>query len=58
VREDEPLLGNLAADFNFNQRPRPPLLLPTSPPTDSPTIPFYFFDRSACSGCTIAPPGQ
>jgi phospholipase C len=58
VREDQPLLGNLAADFNFNQRPRPPLLLPTNPPTDSPTIPFYFSYRSACMGCTIPPPGQ
>jgi phospholipase C len=58
VREDEPLLGNLVLDFNFNQRPRPPLLLPTNPPTDSPTIPFYFFDRLACVGCTVAPPGQ
>jgi hypothetical protein len=58
VREDEPLLGNLALDFNFNQRPRPPLLLPVNPPTDSPAIPFYFFDRGPCMGCTSPPPGE
>jgi phospholipase C len=57
VREDEPLLGNLELDFNFNQRPRPPVLLPTNPPTDSPSIPVYFFDRPACMGCTVPPPG-
>jgi phospholipase C len=34
VREKAPQLGNLLADFNFNQRPRPPLLLPTDPTTD------------------------
>jgi phospholipase C len=27
VREDEPMLGDLRADFDFNQPPRPPLLL-------------------------------
>jgi phospholipase C len=32
VREDRPILGNLANDFNFNQKPRPPLLLPLHPP--------------------------
>jgi phospholipase C len=31
VREEAPGLGNLEADFNFNQAPRPPLLLPTHP---------------------------
>jgi phospholipase C len=31
VRESEPLLGNLAADFNFNQKPRHPMLLPVHP---------------------------
>jgi phospholipase C len=34
VRESEPLLGNLAADFNFSQRPRPPMILPANPRTD------------------------
>ncbi len=31
VREDQPILGNLAADFNFNQAPSPPMLLPLNP---------------------------
>ncbi len=33
VREDERILGNLTSDFDFNQRPRPPLLLPVHPKT-------------------------
>jgi phospholipase C len=32
VRENLPALGNLAADFDFTQRPRPPVLLPLNPP--------------------------
>ena len=52
VREIAPILGNLIQDFNFSQAPRPPLLLPTNPPTDSRTIPAYFIGRSACQGCT------
>jgi phospholipase C len=32
VREDEPILGNLAADFNFHQAPQAPVLLPPFPP--------------------------
>ena len=31
VREDSPILGNLVADFDFNQAPRPPLILPVHP---------------------------
>jgi phospholipase C len=31
VREDVPILGNLAAAFDFNQPPRPPLILPPYP---------------------------
>ena len=57
VREDLPLLGNLVADFNFSQPPRPPPLLPTNPPTDSPSIPDYFTGRGPCPGCTTPPPG-
>ncbi|HEY4828312.1 MAG TPA: alkaline phosphatase family protein [Solirubrobacteraceae bacterium] len=34
VREDEPILGNLTADFDFNQAPRPPFILPVEPQTD------------------------
>jgi phospholipase C len=32
VRENARILGDLVADFNFRQRPRPPLLLPVHPP--------------------------
>jgi phospholipase C len=35
VREDSPLLGDLSADFDFNQTPLPALILPLHP--DSPT---------------------
>jgi phospholipase C len=31
VRESLPLLGDLRSDFDFSQRPRPPLILPTRP---------------------------
>ena len=57
VRENQPLLGNLVQDFNFSQAPRPPVLLPTSPPTDSPSVPAYFIGRAACLGCVVPPPG-
>jgi phospholipase C len=33
VRENASILGNLTADFDFNQQPRPPLLLPVHPQT-------------------------
>ena len=33
VRENERILGNLMSDFDFNQAPRPPELLPVHPPT-------------------------
>jgi phospholipase C len=55
VRENAAILGNLIADFNFSQAPRKPLLLPTNPPTDSPTIPPYFKGKPACVGCTTLP---
>jgi phospholipase C len=32
VRENVKILGNLTRDFNFNQKPRPPYLLPLHPP--------------------------
>jgi phospholipase C len=57
VREDASILGNLAADFDFSQAPRPPMLLPTNPPTDSPSIPAYFDNVGPCTGCTVLPPG-
>jgi hypothetical protein len=31
VREESPQLGDLRRDFDFNQPPAPPLLLPTNP---------------------------
>ncbi len=33
VRENAPGLGNLVADFDFSQQPRPPMLLPVHPCT-------------------------
>jgi phospholipase C len=33
VRENEKILGNLVNDFNFDQRPRPPVILPVHPAT-------------------------
>jgi len=35
VREDAPGLGNLLADFDFTQTPRPPVLLEPNPPAGS-----------------------
>jgi phospholipase C len=32
VRENERILGDLRSDFDFSQKPRPPLLLPLHPP--------------------------
>jgi len=58
VRENAPILGNLVNDFNFSQPPRKPLLLPTNPPSDSPSIPPYFTGRRACRGCTQVPAGS
>ncbi len=56
VRENEKILGNMDQDFDFNQAPRPAVLLPTNPPTDSPTIPAYFSGMGQCVGCTATPP--
>jgi len=36
VRENARILGNLVRDFDFNQRPRPPMLLPRIPPSKLP----------------------
>jgi phospholipase C len=33
VRENQPLLGDLSADFDFTRQPLPPLVLPVSPAT-------------------------
>jgi phospholipase C len=34
VREKVWRLGNLISDFDFTQKPRPPMILPTNPKTD------------------------
>ncbi|HEV2450399.1 MAG TPA: hypothetical protein VGS62_00540 [Streptosporangiaceae bacterium] len=46
------------ADFNFNQPPRKPVLLPTNPPTDSLHIPAYYVTAPPCLGCTAPPPAS
>jgi phospholipase C len=56
VREDASILGNLVNDFDFNQAPRAPVLLPTNPSSDSPTLPAYFSGLPPCDGCTTTPP--
>ncbi len=55
VREDEPQLGNLANDFDFDQKPLPPVLLPTNPPSDSPDLAPIFKTMGPCDGCTEPP---
>ncbi len=50
VRENVGILGNMANDFNFNQAPRRAVLLPTNPPTDSPSVPAYFTGQRALRG--------
>jgi phospholipase C len=39
IAENQPGLGNLMADFNFNQAPRPPMILPTRPPPGPASMP-------------------
>jgi phospholipase C len=39
VRETMGILGNLAADFNFRQKPRPAMLLPVHPPPGAASMP-------------------
>jgi phospholipase C len=39
VRENSPILGNLAQDFDFGQQPRPPLILPVCPKTTLTGVP-------------------
>jgi phospholipase C len=67
VREDEPILGDLANDFDFNQAPLAPEVLPVNPPTDlvepahlasaapsSPALPAFAI-RAAAAYLGIAP---
>ena len=39
VREIQPILGNLTKDFNFDQKPRPPFVLPVCPKTTITGVP-------------------
>jgi phospholipase C len=39
VREDSPILGNVAKDFDFSQQPRPPFILPVCPKTTLTGVP-------------------
>ncbi len=55
VREDEPLLGDLTADFDFNQQPRPPVILPDTPPSDLIT-PARASRRAKAAGRTLSLP--
>ena len=53
VREDEPELGDLQNDFNFNQPPLPPVILPVQPQTD---LVAPGARRAACAGAPGEPP--
>jgi phospholipase C len=55
VRENLPELGDLTADFDFNQPPRPPVILPDNPPTDLIT-PARAAHRARSAGRTLALP--
>jgi phospholipase C len=51
VRENAPQLGDLTADFDFTQQPRPPEILPVRPPTD-----LLAPARTAVAGRSLALP--
>jgi phospholipase C len=44
VRENVPILGSLERDFDFNQPPAPPFILPTAPASWSMPTAFRLFD--------------
>jgi len=51
VREDNPILGDLASEFDFSQAPRPPMILPVHPHTTlKNTVPFHPFTPTAVAG--------
>ena len=51
VRENKGILGNLTADFDFDQAPRPPTILPVHPTTTlTATVPFSPFLPTAVAG--------
>ncbi len=55
VRENEPQLGDLTADFDFNQQPHSPEILPVQPPTDL-IPPARTARRQRAPGRTLALP--
>ncbi|HET6868688.1 MAG TPA: alkaline phosphatase family protein [Solirubrobacteraceae bacterium] len=55
VRENESVLGDLTADFNFDQQPRPPVILPDTPPSDL-IPPARAARRARAAGRTLALP--
>jgi phospholipase C len=55
VRENAPQLGDLTADFDFGQQPRPPMILPVAPPTDL-IAPARAARRTRAAGRTLALP--
>jgi hypothetical protein len=51
VRENVPILGNLASEFDFSQTPRPPMILPVNPRTTlTATVPFHPIRARAIPG--------
>jgi phospholipase C len=53
VRENAAILGDLRREFNFRQRPRPPVLLPERPPTDL-TEPYGWPPATQpCGACSL-----
>ncbi|MDE3070706.1 MAG: hypothetical protein KGJ43_08260, partial [Acidobacteriota bacterium] len=46
VREELPMLGSLASDFNFSQPPAPPFILPVEPIPDSVPTAFRLLDAA------------
>ncbi len=56
VRENNPALGNLTADFNFNQPPRSPVLLPTYPAPGPASTPPPLAERLSGPASDGTPP--
>jgi phospholipase C len=54
VREEAPGLGNLESDFNFNQSPAPPLILPPEPAPGPASCPPGSVPQGASSPAPLA----
>jgi phospholipase C len=52
VRENNPILGNLLSDFDFNQAPRAPVILPVHPQTTLTGTPTAAAAAQAASSTT------